>query len=337
MRLLVTGASGFLGQYVVANALQRGYFVRAVVRPGRTIGSLPWSSHPALEVFEADLAKPDSLATMLLGIDCVIHLAASKSGNFDDAYQGTVVTTNHLLSAMEQARVWRLVCVSSFSVYDYSHLDNHSVLDETCPLETRPEQRDAYAQTKLLQEEAVRQFSALPEAAITILRPGMIYGQEALWNACQGAGVGPLWLLIGPNGHMPLTYVENCADAILQSVETNEAIDTILNIVDDPLPNRRQYTQALIKHGHDTPTIVPITWSFCRGIAQMASLMNLWLFLGRVKLPGLLNPVRLDARFKPFTYSNSQAKKTLDWQPAYTWQDAIARCLSEERNQAKVC
>jgi len=337
MRLLVTGASGFLGQYVVTNALLGGHSVRAVVRPDRNLASLPWSSHPAIEVFEADLAQPDNFGNMLSDIDCVVHLAASKSGDFTEAYQGTVVTTKHLLEAMEQTEVWRLVLISSFSVYDYTNLDDDAVLDETCPLEPHPERRDAYAQTKLLQEEVVRQFSTLPKAAVTILRPGMIYGSGALWNACQGAGAGPFWLLIGPAGQMPLTYVENCAAAILIAAETDQAIDTTLNIVDDIQPDRRQYTQALLEHSLNAPTVVPVSWSLCRGIAQTTSLLSRWLFLGKVKLPGLLIPSRLDARFKPLIYSNDRAKKTLNWQPIYTWQEAIAQSLIKDTSNAKVC
>ena len=49
MKLLITGASGFVGQYVVAEALRRGLQVRAVLRPASNEKRLIWHNHPNLE------------------------------------------------------------------------------------------------------------------------------------------------------------------------------------------------------------------------------------------------------------------------------------------------
>jgi 2-alkyl-3-oxoalkanoate reductase len=53
MKILITGASGFIGRYVVAAALRKGYDVRAVVRSPQQW--LPWPSHPQLEIAHFDL------------------------------------------------------------------------------------------------------------------------------------------------------------------------------------------------------------------------------------------------------------------------------------------
>ncbi|MGF1568127.1 MAG: NAD-dependent epimerase/dehydratase family protein [Nodosilinea sp.] len=330
MHVLVTGASGFLGQYVVANILRQGHSVRAVVRPNRDRATLSWTNHGAVEIVEADLTVATGLDAVVAGVDGVIHLAASKSGDFSEAYQGTVVTTKHLLDAMALAQVWRLVLVSSFSVYDYSQLPDGSVLDEACAVDAYPAQRDAYAQTKLLQEQAVVEFMTHPLAAVTVIRPGMIYGRGALWNACHGTGVGPLWLVIGPTGQMPLTYVENCADAIVAALAAEGAVGATINIVDDNLPDRRAYTNALVRHSDHPPKAFPVSWSLLRGVTQATWVVNQRVFRGRPKLPGLLIPARLDARLKPLTYSNTRAKKLLQWHPQYSWSEALNRCWDED-------
>ncbi|WP_198805175.1 NAD-dependent epimerase/dehydratase family protein [Leptolyngbya sp. BL0902] len=331
MKILVTGALGFVGQVVVQALLAAGYGVRAVVRPGKDRGSMPWQS-PNLEVFEADLVTLAEDSPILQGVDAVIHLVASKSSDFDRAYQDTVVATQRLLAAMKHSQVWRLIAISSFSVYDYSALPDGARLDETTPLATNPALRDAYARTKLLQEEVVREFGAQPQAAVTILRPGMIYGPGALWNACQGTGAGPAWLLIGPSAQMPLTYVENCAAAMIAALQSTAAVGATLNIVDDDLPTRQAYTDALVRQGTWKPKVIPLPWGAFRGVAQAVWWGQQTLLRGRGKLPGLLIPARLEARLKPLTYTNGKAKQVLGWQPAYHWREAIERSFALSSN-----
>ena len=76
MRVLVSGANGFLGRYVVDRLSQRGHTVRAIVRPSSNVPN--WPSE--IETFRADLRTHDSLVSAFEGIDAVLHLAAATSG-----------------------------------------------------------------------------------------------------------------------------------------------------------------------------------------------------------------------------------------------------------------
>ena len=150
MKLLITGASGFLGQYVVAAALRRGHHVRAGVRGRSPLqDSLTWQDHPNLEVAKVDLLQRETLLDAAQGVDAVIHLAATMKGDFQAQYAGTVTATENLLSAMQDAGISRLVAISSFSVFDYLNLPDGATIEESSPLEQNPAQRDAYTQTKL--------------------------------------------------------------------------------------------------------------------------------------------------------------------------------------------
>ena len=198
MKVLITGASGFLGQYVVAEALRQGYTVQAVVRPMTNVDKISWSNHPNIEWVRLDLRSPKGWLDVLQSTDAVIHLAAVKAGDFYDQFAGTVMATENLLAGMAQAKVFKLILTSTFSVYDYLHLKPNTVLDEETPLEANPDNRDEYAQTKLIQEQLIRQFENDHGAKVTILRPGMIYGRECLWHALLGAEIGEnRWLKIG--------------------------------------------------------------------------------------------------------------------------------------------
>ena len=109
MRIFVTGATGFVGRHVIEVAAARGHKVRAVVRPS---SSTDIADDPAVESARVDLRSPDGLAEAIDGVDSVIHLAATKAGDFQAQFAGTVVATENLLAAMSQVRVHQLVAVA---------------------------------------------------------------------------------------------------------------------------------------------------------------------------------------------------------------------------------
>lgn len=327
MKLLITGASGFLGRAVVTAALQQGHQVAAMIRPKTDETRLSWHNHAAVELVRLDLRQRHGLAEAVAGCDAVIHLAAVKGGDFYEQFAGTVMATENLLNAMSEANVKRLVAISTFSVYDYLELPQGALLDENAPIEDEPDDRDGYAQTKLIQEKLVREFQKHNSGQVTIIRPGMVYGPDNLWNPCLGAEFGSRFLRIGSSGRMPLTYVENCAEAIVMAAVKNEAIGQTINIVDDNLPTKRGFAQALLQKDPSPPKVVPVNWGFMRLLAGTAWFVNQKFLQGQARLPGLLVPAKLHGRFRPHRYSNQRAKQLLGWSPRYALDEAIARSL----------
>ncbi len=328
MRLLVTGASGFLGRHVVTEALARGHRVRAMVRPAGTADDLPWKTHRDVELVRADLRDPRGLVDMVAGVDAVLHLAASKAGDFDTQFRGTVNATENLLTAMAAARVKRLVAISSFSVYDYLALRTHATLDESSPLAPLDASRDAYTQTKLVQEQLVREFADEHNAAVTILRPGVIYGRANTWTARLGAQVSDnFWIRIGAWARLPLIYVDHCAEAVVLAVERDGAIGQTINLVDDAPPTQRRYMKELLRRTSQRPRIIPINWTCMRLLAATAHWTNRLLFSGRARLPGVLIPARLHARCKPLRYANERMKRVLGCTPRYNLTTALDRSV----------
>lgn len=325
MKVLITGAAGFLGQYVVTEALRCGHAVRALVRPSTDLSRVAWRDRHDVEVVRLNLDKGDGLYPAVHGVEAAIHLAAAKSGDYASQFANTYVATQQLLAAMEESGLLRLVAISSFSVYDYLHQSEGATLDESTPLKSDPQHCDIYTQMKLLQELLVRSFERDRQGDVTILRPGSIYGRGSLWNAHLGAKLkGNLWLKIGDRARIPLTYVENCAKAIVKALESPQAIGQTLNIVDDNLPTQREFIDLLANGGAEMPRTIPIGWTSMRSLARLV-----WSFSQISKhpfeLPGIVNPARLHARFKPLNYSNSLAKQVLGWQPTYSLPTAIAR------------
>lgn len=333
-RVYITGATGFVGSEVVRAAQRRGHEVVAVVRPASTVPNLGVRCRAA----RVDLRSRAGLAESLAGVDTVIHLAAAKSGSFPDQFVGTVVTTENLLEAMELAGVRQLVGISTFSVYDYDSIRPGTRLDEDSPIDRDPAARDEYARTKLIQEDLYRRFAeGDDERRVTILRPGMIYGAGNLWHALLGAELGPRFLRIGSRATLPLTYVENCAEAIVLAAERlaepRSPVDgQVINIVDDDLPTQQRYAEEV---GDRTavPTSITVPWPLIRTGAETLAMVNRRVLGGRAKFPGIAVPARLNARFKPLRYTNRKARELLGWTPRYGLVEAIERSVATEEGR----
>lgn len=331
MKLLITGANGFLGNYVVQEAIGKGDAVRAMVRPSADISELGWPTSDKLEIVRADLRSRNGLADALRGVDSVIHLAAAKSGDVYTQYAGTVVATENLLAAMTETGVHRIVAISSFSVYDFIHASPLAPVDEQTPLEQDSLNRDAYAHTKLVQEQLIREHAAEHHWNIVVLRPGMIWGKDNLLNAWIGmSGGNRFWVRTGAWARIPLTYVENCAEAIVMAASSKAAQGETFNIVDDALPTQRQFARMVLRRVDPKRVTIPVSYSLLRLAAGSIALVNKGLLGNRARVPSLLVASRLAARGKPLQYSNKKIKTVLGWKPRYTLDEGLTRSLADD-------
>jgi nucleoside-diphosphate-sugar epimerase len=169
-RLVVTGASGFLGRGLVAYLAQQGHDVLALSRspmvfdhPGVTVGAMP------------DLADPRAAWDGLLqSDDIVVHLAGLAHGSLDDERHEPINCqgTARLAEAAARAPVAQLIFVSSIAAQTGPAAGH--VLTEA----DDPAPANAYGRAKLAAERAV----ASSGVAYTILRPGVVYGEDAKGN-----------------------------------------------------------------------------------------------------------------------------------------------------------
>ncbi len=310
MKVLVTGAGGFLGQRVVAALLRSGHSVRALVRSNSHFDSVGRSE--AAEVFRADLNATEDLAPAFEGVDVLVHLAAAVTGDEQRMFADSVHGTERLLVSMAESHCRRIVLASTFAVYDWNSIN--SVLDEDSPLETDSglRLRDAYARAKFHQERVTRSLAADHGWDLTVLRPGYIWGRGPSDVAACCPSIGKVHLIIGPATRLPLTHVENCADLFVKAATDPRAAGKTFNVVDGPGETIWAYVGDHLRFSGERGIRVPLSYTVTLAVNKImyaAGLRRLQ------RLPSLLIPRRFEARLKPLLFSNRRVQEQLGWQP----------------------
>lgn len=167
MKILVTGASGFLGGRAAVMLAGEGY---EVIASGRNLSKAPKDS--SVKFIPADLNK-ELPPELFEGVDAVVHAAALSSpwGKYDDFYLANVFGTKQLLEQALKHKVKKFIHISSPSIY-FEFKDKENI-KETEPLPFK--KANYYAETKYLAEQEVLQAVKRGLPAI-ILRPRAIFG-----------------------------------------------------------------------------------------------------------------------------------------------------------------
>lgn len=205
MLLALTGATGFIGQYLLRQLPERGYRVRVLLRRPTPIAL------PATSAVIGDLAQPRNMAAALEGVDAVIHsagLAHRMSGLPEDDYRVlNTEATIMLARAAQRAGVKRFVFLSSIRAQCGSSSD--AMLTEALP----PAPADAYGRSKLAAERGLAELD-LDWAA---LRLALVYGPGVKANMARLMRLArsPLPLPLGAlTGRRSLLALDNLAAAI---------------------------------------------------------------------------------------------------------------------------
>jgi nucleoside-diphosphate-sugar epimerase len=234
----------------------------------------------------------------------------------------SVVTTRNLIEgALQHGCLKRFVNVSSFSVYDNS--GTNQVLDEACPVEARPELRgEAYCFAKAKQDELVEEYGKRHGMPYVIVRPGYVYGagNEAI-SGRVGIGTFGVFMHLGGSNPIPLTYVDNCADAIALAGLVRGLDGETFNVVDDQLPSSREFLRLYKRKVRRFRSLyVP---HFAR-----YTLCVLWERYSRwsqEQLPPLFNRRRWYENWKTTRYINAKLKARLGWSQRVPTAEGLAR------------
>ena len=338
-RILVTGAAGFIGRRVVERLLDRGFRnVRCFARPApdrksvEAITGGPGSAR--VDLFQGNLLSQEDCDAAASGAAVILHLAAGRGEkSFPDAFMNSVVTTRNLLEAARRHRcLRRFVTVSSFAVYAGHSRGRRRLLDESFPIEPHPERRgDAYSFAKVKQDALVTEYGKRFGIPYVIVRPGYVYGpgNEAITGRV-GIGTFGLFLHLGGPNTLPLTYVENCAEAIVLAGLTPGIDGEVFNVVDDDLPSSRQFLGLYKRHVRRFRSIyLPHAMSYA-----LASLWERYSNWSEGQLPPVFTRSSWHAYWGRARYTNEKLKTRLGWTPRVPTGVALQRFFQSCREKA---
>jgi nucleoside-diphosphate-sugar epimerase len=324
--ILVTGATGFLGAALVDRLLARGHRkVRCLVRPGSDTSRLEAvvARHggAGLELFAGSLSR-DRAAAALEGVTLVHHLAARLGGAPADVFLGTVVASKHLCDAIVAAgHPIKVVLVSSFGVYGVAGLPERALLDESTPLEPHPERRDVYSHAKLRQEQVFREAAARQGFPLVVMRPGVIYGEGgAHLSARVGLPLMGAFLHLGGDNLLPLTYRDNCADALALAGERAETNGQTFNVVDDDLPTAGAYLRRYRREVRDL-RVIPVPYPALAALSFAVERYHAW---SKGQLPAVFTPYKTATSWKGMRFTNAKLKR-LGWRPSVSMEEGMRR------------
>ena len=331
MKVLVTGAGGFLGVHVVERLLADGFTdIRCFLRdPGKAERLVHLSNlHPGsqLELLYGNLRSKSNCARAVADVSLVIHLVAGMKGPPAELFTDSVVVSRNLLEALvarddmpiEDTRV---ILVSSLGVYGVVPLGRGARIDEMTPLEEHPEQRDTYSHSKLWQEQLFWDFQRKAGFELVVLRPGVVYGPGGgAFSTRVGLQIGPVFFHLGRSNLLPMTYVVNCAGAIVLAATQPDAAGQIYNVHDDVLPTASRYLREYKRHVKRIRSVrLPyfVTVIF-------AGLLEAYCRRSQGQLPRVITPYKAAAAWGGNRFSNAKLH-ALGWRQSVATPDAMAR------------
>ncbi|PPF63119.1 nucleoside-diphosphate sugar epimerase [Clavibacter michiganensis] len=315
MRVLVTGASGFLGGAVAREIAAAGHEVRTFQRrPSGVVG---------VDDALGSLTSPADVARAVEGVDAVVHLAAKVSLAGDPAEFAAVNVegTRTLIAAMRDGGVGRLVFVSSPSV---AHAGASIVGDDAQPADPQ-NARGEYARTKALAEQlALRADSE--SLRVVAVRPHLVWGPgdtQLIERIVERARAGRLPLLDRGAALIDTTYIDNAASAIAAALQRVDEVHGNAYVITngEPRPVAELLAGICAAAGVPAPA-----WSVPAGVARAAgsAIEAVW----RVK-PGADEPPMTRFLAEQLStahwFDQRRTRAELQWQPAVSLDEGLRR------------
>ena len=219
MKVLITGSTGFVGRYLVAELLGRGVGCRLLVRDVVAAEKI-FENAGNIEFWPGDITKPETLKSIADGVDYVYHLAAAghvsamSQAAFDEFVRVNVEGTKDLVQECKGFGVKKFVHFSSTAAMGLIKKD---VVDES----TTPEPRSPYQKSKLQSETAALDAGG-DDVPVVVVRPCMIYGpggKGEFYKICNLMRKGRFPKVGFGKNLTPLVHVTDVVRAAMKAAE----------------------------------------------------------------------------------------------------------------------
>jgi nucleoside-diphosphate-sugar epimerase len=320
-RIAITGASGFVGQYVIPKLLSSGFAVTALVRSpesARKVQSL------GCEAGLCDLSRTDSIASQLQGIDSVVHMAARLDiyGSYEDFYADNVSLTQRLLDASQKAETENFIMIGAAAVAIGS--PDPFPLNESARLVAKA--AGPYGTTKLLAERAVLSVES-PHQRRVVLRPPLVWAEDApVFDSIAASVRKGQFVWIDGGGYSVATiHVENLASAILAALSAQAGKGAYFVSDGENIHFRKLVEAALLAKGLEPPRL-----SLPRPVARVSATLAeaTWAFLRLSGRPPITKAL-VDLIGGEFRIDDTRARQELGYRNRISIDEGLARLLGQ--------
>lgn len=292
MKIVLTGASGFLGGAVARRFVERGHGVRALVRESSDTSRLD-----GCELAVADLSTGAGVAAACRGVDLVVHAAGGGKVKGARDYDAQNVETTRVL--LDNSPGTPMVLVSSLAAAGPGHPVTRA---QSSPV-------SLYGKSKAKAEKLL--LASVRSARI--LRPPSVYGPHDTRFLPMFKAIARGFCVLPPGERLSLIYVDDCAEAILRAAEQPMASKELpLYTCDGRAYAWRELAlQMASSLGVDPPRLVRTPSSVLLGIAAGSELIA----KARNRATALNRDKWRDGRVAAMVSNNADTRWLLDWHP----------------------
>jgi nucleoside-diphosphate-sugar epimerase len=317
MVTLVTGSTGFVGQYLVKQLLaDEKRQVKCLARKNSNIGSL---KKLGAEIVFGDITKPESLTNATADVDVVYHTAGYIETGFrqhyDKLYKTNVEGTRNLLEASAKGNLKKFVYFSSMGAIGTRNVEGLVKEDVACEPDTQ------YGKSKCEAEKVVSNYFNESGLPVVIIRPSTVYGPGEKHNflTLTRAVKNRKFMFIGDGSNLTsLCYVDNLVDAVVLA-EKKGANGGVYHVADGRPYSWKEIVLTIerelgikVRIMHIPLGIARMGGSFFEGISRLSSTSEPPLYSGRVKTLS-----------DNFAFNITKAKEELGYVPRVSFEEGL--------------
>ncbi|NLZ83747.1 MAG: SDR family NAD(P)-dependent oxidoreductase [Clostridiales bacterium] len=313
MKVLVTGADGFIGSHLTESLLEEGYDVKAFTfynsfNSWGWLDSLPKEKLNQIDVFTGDIRDPNGVFEVMKGVDEVFHLAALIAIPFSyhspDSYVDTNIKgTLNVLQAARKHNTGRILITSTSEVYGTAQ---YVPIDENHPYQGQ----SPYSATKIGADRLAESFYRSFNLPVSIVRPFNTYGPRQSARAVIPTII--LQLLSGKErielGSLTPTrdfnYVKDTANGFIEIAKSDKTIGEEVNIATQNEISIGRLAKELISQINPSAKIVCDEQRLRPEKSEVNRLLG----------------------------SNEKIKSITGWEPKYTFEQGLAETIEFFRN-----
>ena len=326
-KVLVTGATGFLGKYLIEELLNNDYEVVAQGRKENVLSDIK-------EKYNAQILKCslDEIKNVELKVDYVIHAAALSTvwGKWEDFYNSNVVGTENVIDFCKKNNVKRLVYVSSPSIYS-AKCDRLNIKEEDFD---KNNELNYYIKSKILAENLINSIED-DKLEKVIIRPRGLFGIgdtsiiPRLINANRKIGIP---LFNDGKNIVDITCVENVALALRLAIESKNAVGRTYNITNGEPREFKNILEELFKQINEPPKYLKINLNLMYGVSSVIEFIYK---LFHIYKEPMITKYNICTLGYSQTLNIEKAKKDLNYIPKMTLSEGIKK-YAEDYKRNKV-